>query len=74
MCPNPVGDADPVSSASAAVELTKGVPPHVEPAASTAAEVTHDVPLILQPEVLTRIQQHGWRKLASDMRWRLKLA
>ena len=33
-----------------------------------------DQPLILQPEVLDIVREHGWRKLASNPTWRPKLA
>ena len=71
-CSNPVDESDPVPSVTAvpAEEASS----KAETVAPAAEAVTNDAPLVTQPEVLTIIQQHGWRRLASDMRWRPKLA
>ena len=72
-CPTPIGEPNFVSPTTATA-----VPPEkaqkTEPAIPASADTASAEPLVLQSDVLSIIQQHGWRKLVSDLQRRPKLA
>ena len=79
-CPTPIETGTP--EASRTLTRDEGEAPKLEPEREQPKpppEPTHrvspsDQPLILQPEVLDIVREHGWRKLASNPTWRPKLA
>ncbi|CAE6960767.1 pol, partial [Symbiodinium sp. CCMP2592] len=75
-CPTPIGIDTPEASQAKQPDESEAqrLEPEIEQSKQSPEPPSSDQPLILQPEVIAVVREHGWRKLAANTTWRPKLA